>query len=208
MTYSKEIIDCLNPLKQWHHNCHGASIKLVRAGLATRVARGFCEGVYPGQHSWAVLGRDCYDKTTTIIDATLWSYRNEKPRIWIGTLADGLHTPHGMGNIWEWGRPPEPKGKVITLTPKSPLSQDAKAFLDCLGPLDVNGWHVLGHAPVEGWPAGEIYAAMEDTKQLRAVVPIDLIGMLTDRNPMGIYLASPSPSSSTKRLAKTSRMKS
>ena len=42
-------------------------------------------------------------------------------------------------------------------------------------------------APVEDWPAGEIFAAMDDTEGLKALVPIDKLGMLTDRNPGGLY---------------------
>ncbi len=59
-----------------------------------------------------------------------------------------------------------------------------------LGPLDRRGWATLAHAPVEGWPAGEILGAMCDSG-MEAVVPIDIIGMLTDRNPSGLYLAAP-----------------
>ena len=40
--------------------------------------------------------------------------------------------------------------------------------------------------PVGGWPAGEIFEAMTHTKGLEALVPIDLLGMLTDLNPDGL----------------------
>lgn len=40
----------------------------------------------------------------------------------------------------------------------------------------------------QNWPAAEIIAAIDDTKALSALVPIDILGMLTDRNPSGLYL--------------------
>jgi hypothetical protein len=43
-------------------------------------------------------------------------------------------------------------------------------------------------SPVHGWPAAEIVAAIADTPSLAAYVPIDLLGMLTDRNPGKLYL--------------------
>jgi hypothetical protein len=42
---------------------------------------------------------------------------------------------------------------------------------------------------MEGWPSSEIIAAMDDTDELRALVPIDILGMVTDRNPGGLYLS-------------------
>lgn len=178
----------LGPIGDWYHNCHGASLALVNAGLATRVARGWCEGVL-GQHSWAVIGNDCYDRRATIIDPTLWSYTDKVDGIYIGTAVKHQHTPHGSGLIWDWGRPRRGIGPVVLLTPKQPLSIVAEDFIALLGPLDRYGWSVLANqAPVQGWPAGEIFSAMDDTKELAAVVPIDKLGMLTDRNPNGLYL--------------------
>jgi hypothetical protein len=52
---------------------------------------------------------------------------------------------------------------------------------------DRQGWSVLAHAPVGGWPAGEIIDAMCESG-LDAVIPIDIVGMVTDRNPQGLYL--------------------
>ena len=66
---------------------------------------------------------------------------------------------------------------------------DARAFLELVGPLDYHGWGVLAHAPVQGWPSGEILAAITDTKPLAVLVPIDRLGMLTDRNPGGLYMS-------------------
>lgn len=45
-----EALKVLRPLKRWEHRCHQASITLVKAGVGTRVARGWCNGVI-GQHS-------------------------------------------------------------------------------------------------------------------------------------------------------------
>lgn len=178
----------LGDLSQWAKRCHEASLALVKAGIARRVARGTCAGVR-GQHSWAVCGENCYDDETLLIDPTLWSYDDEVEGVWIGTLSMGKHRPHGYGNIWNWGKPAPGGDSPITLKPKSPFSKTALSFLTALGPLDLTGWmRLASNAPVQGWPAGEILAAIADTPGLEAVVPVDRIGMLTDRNPGGLYL--------------------
>lgn len=177
----------LKPLKKWAQRCHGASVALVRAGVGTRVARGFCEGV-GGQHAWVVVGYDCYDPKALIIDPTLWSYRDDVKGIFIGTSTKYGHTPHGAGSIWDWGKPVADGGLTVRLTPKTPLSIMAREFLGFIEPLDRAGWGRLAGAPIGGWPAAEIIAAMDDTEQLSALVPIDRLGMLTDRNPGGLYL--------------------
>jgi len=182
--------EVLAPLDAWAYQCHAASLKLVWEGEplgARRVARGGCKGV-GGQHSWVVLGDDCYDDRAVIIDPTLWSYDESVQGVWVGTYRDGLHVPHGKGYIWDWGRPNPATGSVIELTPSKPFSQAARGFLDLLGPLDHEGWRLLAHAPVEGWPAGEILAAIENTPGLAGRVPIDILGMTTDLNPKGLYL--------------------
>lgn len=185
----KQVEAHLAPLDQWAARCHGASIELVNSGLlgTSRVARGSCQGV-AGQHSWVILGMDCYDDQAVIVDPTLWSYDDEVKGIWVGTYQDGLHRPHGKGSIWEWGRPNHPEGLPMRLTPREPFSGPAKAFLDILGPLDEKGWIQLAHAPVEFWPAAEIIDAIYETDGLAGYVPIDIIGMLTNRNPKGLYL--------------------
>lgn len=189
----KELIEAatetLAPLDQWGCKCHEASVVLVRSGVlgASRVARGSCEGV-GGQHSWVVLGDDCYDARATIVDPTLWSYDADVEGVWVGT-ADVRHRPFGAGSIWRWGRPQNASGEDFQLKPSKPWSERAKLFLDLLGPLDRNGWITLAHAPVEGWPAAEIIDAMCES-ELKAHVPIDIVGMLTDRNPQGLYLAT------------------
>jgi hypothetical protein len=174
-------------LEAWAHKCHQASLQIVRSGIVapSRVARGACMGV-GAQHSWVVLGDDCYDNDATIIDPTLWSYESRVDGIWVGSYRDGLHIPFGKGLIWAWGRPPAATGEVVELTPSKPLSKEALKFLELLGPLDDQGWRMLAHAPVEGWPAGEIFEAMCDTG-MEARIPIDLLGMTTERNPKGLY---------------------
>lgn len=199
------------PVMEWHHQCHVISLAIVKSGIipgVSRVARGTFrtaaerrDGMVEhswttamGQHSWVVLGNNPYAPNVEILDATLWSYRKpEIPDIWIGRGNPGPHIPHGYGSIWSWGRPDNVIGGAteIKLTPTFELSQDALLFLDILGPLDRRGWATLSSAPVLEWPAGEIFAAMEDTEELKGLVPIDKLGMATDRNPGGLYLAAP-----------------
>lgn len=177
------------PLEAWAGQCHAASIALVKSGAVgtARVARGTCRGV-AGQHSWVVLGNDCYDRHAEIIDPTLWSWTDDVTGIWHGHAHDRPHVPFGAGSIWHWGRPRFPEDAIITLEPAQPWSSAAEAFLDILGPLDFTGWVQLAHAPVEAWPAGEIIAAMYQHDQLRNRIPIDIVGMTTHLNPGGLYL--------------------
>lgn len=183
-------IECLAPLERWYHRCHEASLELVCSGIADRVARGICP-VVGGQHSWAVIGVNCYREGSRWIDPTLWSYTESNPCILVGELGDEHgHRPHGHGSIWEWGRPIAGDGNQITLRPKIALSQKAISFLRLIGPLDITGWLALAKAPIGGWPAAEIFAAMDDTEKLSALVPIDILGMTTNRNPGSMYLAT------------------
>jgi hypothetical protein len=196
-----EILAVLDPLEHWAHQCHAASSTLVQSGVLgafARVARGSCRGV-GGQHSWVVVG-DPYDLQAPIVDPTLWSYDSSVVGVWYGRGASGRHLPHGSGSIWEWGRPEAAGGEIVSLTPARPFSAEARSFLELLGPLDLRGWIQLAHAPVEGWPAAEIIDAICNTRDprvgpeqktnttLASYVPIDIIGMLTDRNPGGAYL--------------------
>lgn len=174
-----------------HHNCHATSLALVRSGLLgpagpgnARVARGTCRGV-GGQHSWVVLG-DPYHGDAPIIDATLWSYRDDVSDAWTGTMDEGLHVPHGWGSIWSYGKPAHGGGPDIELAVPLPKG-GAAGFMDMMLPLDRRGWSALANAPVLGWPAGDVFAAMADTPELSSLVPIDVLGMVTDRNPSGLY---------------------
>jgi hypothetical protein len=172
------------------HNCHAVSVALVQSGLAgpdARVARGFAKGVGIGQHSWVIVG-DPYDMDAHIIDATLWSYDDSVPDVWQGTMRDGIHHPHGQGHFMR-GNPPQHHGDfTVLLTPSVPLSAKANGFLRTIGaPFDLRGWNEVAHLPVEGWPAAEIIAAMDDTPTLKALIPIDILAHLTDRNPDYYY---------------------
>lgn len=186
---AEEVLDTLD---RWAYDCHSASLALVKSGkLGTcRVARGSCTGVRGGQHSWVVLGDDCYDDDAAIVDPTLWSYDDSVTGVWTGGYCDGRHMPFGKGSIWKWGRPDHPVGggEIIELTPEEPWSESAKVFLNLLGPLDRRGWAVLAHAPVEEWPAREIIGAMYQDRRLAPLLPIDIVGMVTDLNPGGLYL--------------------
>jgi len=190
--------------EKWFHNCHMASAAIVQSGYFkdARVARGTAVGV-GGQHSWIVLpphGREdwntledgpfVYDPTTLVVDPTLWSYDPSITTLY-RTVNLRRHTPHGFGNIWNYGRPPEPVEEPIELTPDFELSESAQRFLsdEYLGPLDRRGWSVLANGPTGGWPSSEIILAMHQTKKLTALVPIDILGHLTDVNPSGLYMA-------------------
>ena len=183
-----EVRKALEPLDHWHHHCHGASVAVVNAELFTcRVARGWCDGV-DGQHSWVVTGKDCYDVDAEIIDPTLWSYDPEIKGVYLTTNMNARYKPHGQGSIWDWGKPEAAAEEPIQLDPgDKPFSDQAKLFLDMLGPLDRKGWATLAHAPVEEWPAAEILPAINRT--VGPLVPIDIIGMITNENPGELYLA-------------------
>jgi hypothetical protein len=184
------------PFENWAHRCHSVSLAIVRSGVLdlaggteTRVVRGTAVGV-TSQHSWIVLSGDPYDQDAWIVDATLWSYREDVAGVWIGSLRDGIHRPHGSGSIWDAARPPtaEESGEPpIALTPGTPLSADAQSFLRTCGPLGRLGWAALANCPVGGWPAAEIIAAMDDTPAVSSLVPIDVLGQITDRNPNNLY---------------------
>ncbi len=175
------------PFADWAHRCHEISIAIVKAGLVPggRVARGFAKGVQ-SQHSWIVIG-DPYGRKSEIIDPTLWSYDKKVQGIWHGSMADKRHTPHGAGHIFNWGLPQRGTGPIIELD-TSGLSRHVHTFLDMTGPLDAYGWGtLLSQAPVDGWPAAEIVARAYADSRLKALIPIDRVGMLTDVNPGGLY---------------------
>lgn len=184
-------------LKKWKHNCHAASLAIVKTGLLgpmARVARGWCIGV-TSQHSWVVIG-DPYDPDTVILDPTRWSYTHTPPKMIVTTADDPRYMPHGRGSIWDAGRPTPRIGPEIKL---KGLSARARSFIheasDGRG-LDRAGWMTLGNSPMGGWPAKEIITAMYRHKNLGHLVPIDVVGMVTDENPGGLYMAE------TKKKAK------
>lgn len=175
------------PLTDFAQDCHAAALSLARELGRGRVARGTCQGV-GAQHSWFVDGDDCYDEHATLLDPVLWSYQNVEPYVWKGTQEDSpFHVPHGHGSIWQFGQPPLPLKPVIELAVDP--GEDARHFLEFAAPrgLDLAGWSVLLHSPVEGWPAAEIVATAYDTPRLKSIIPIDIVGMLTDINPGGLY---------------------
>ncbi|QGJ92750.1 hypothetical protein QDA04_gp80 [Microbacterium phage Megan] len=178
----------------WAFNCHGASLAIVQSGIypGARVARGLCKGV-PGQHSWVVADygdEGVYDEQAHVIDPTLWCYDLTVTNVWQGSYmgVGWRHRPHGWGHFFTGDRPAHGGGETLTLTPREPLSALAREFLRMLGPLDARGWMMVGNLPVGGWPAAEVIAAMDDTPSITALVPIDRLGMLTDRNPSGLYM--------------------
>lgn len=199
-----EMIDL--PRELWHHQCHAVSYAIVQAlpHGAARVARGWARGV--GQnHSWVVLGMDCYDRDATIVDPTIQTYVDSIEEIVVQRNDGRTHRlPGGEGVLMMWGCPTPGDGPVIELTPSTPWSGDAQTFLRLFARtvggkvshaepsvpnFDRRAWStMLSEAPMRGWPAGEFIAAMKDTPEVSALVPIDLEGMLTDRNPGEVYL--------------------
>ena len=187
-TMRKALPEAIGGLDQWAQRCHECSLALIRTGLLpddARVARGWC-GSISSQHSWVVIGNP-YDENAPVLDGTLWSYTDQKPRLFFCPKGNLQYQPHGAGSIWEYGRPDAPVDEVITL--KTKLSKTAADFLTMAAPngLDYLGWSVLAHAPVGGWPAREIISAMYDDERLGPLIPIDIVGMLTDKNPGGLY---------------------
>jgi hypothetical protein len=174
------------PLVDFAYQCHAASLALVHALGEGRVARGTRPGVL-AQHSWVVLGNDCYSPAAKVLDPTLWSYQNQHPYVWNGLSVEGLYCPHGSGSIWAYGRPPRPTGPVIELAVDP--GEEATAFLEFCAPkgLDREGWSVLLHAPVEDWPAAAVVEAAYQTPAIAALLPVDIVGMLTDLNPGELY---------------------
>lgn len=203
MTIAEIATEALGGLEGWAHQCHAASIHLVKSGAlppGSRVARGTAAGV-GGQHSWVVVSTDgnladCYADNALVLDPTLWSYRRDVVGVWVGESPTVYeHTPFGKGpDIMAMGRPPYPVEDPIPLDPEAfeRLSPMARHWVTRMfGPLDRRGWiDLANHTTVTGWPAAEIIAAMDDTRELSPFVPVDRLGMLTDRNPGGLYLAA------------------
>lgn len=178
------------PLDRVAHNCHAVSLAIVKHPNlypGARVARGWAPGV-GSQHSWVAIDGDPYDPDGRIIDATMWSYDPSVRKVVATTLGKSGYRPHGAGLFLNAGMPSNHGGPEIRLIINRPMSEYAREFLWMLGPLDYRGWGEVAHLPVSGWPAREIIEAMLDTPQVAVLVPIDIVGMLTDRNPEGLYL--------------------
>lgn len=173
-------------------DCHSVSLALVRSGLLgkggrrLRVARGACIGV-PGQHSWVVLGNP-YESKAQIVDLTLWSYDPTAPRIYVQDGMGDRYRPKGFGFIFDSEKPHSRGGEPMLLQMER-LSAQARQFLHIVGPLDAPGWAALwSRTGMLGWPAKEILIAFLDQyPSLKTLVPIDIVGMLTDRNPENLY---------------------
>lgn len=170
-----------DPGTGWQNRCHEISLALLRTGEfgRGRIARGSAEGI-GGQHSWIVLGDDVYNDAAVVVDPTI-----DPHKIVVDYAACLTNTPKGAGSIWAWGKPWAHSARYVELA--VPVSPEAEVFLDKIGSLDLLGWMQLADAPVEDWPAAEIVAAMLQTPELKAAVPIDVAGHLTDTNPGGLY---------------------
>jgi|SRR5690606_34776025 len=187
-----DVEEVLEPLEQWAHKCHQASLAIVNARIFhARVARGFARGVI-GQHSWVVVGHNVY-RPRAIIDPTMWSYADRPPEVdyhvcatqWSGRELG--YSPHGSGHIF-YGPMPKSSGD-LPIELEGDHSSEAQRFLHTLGPLDARGWMQLFNSPVEaGWPAREIITAAYRQQNLRAFIPVDIVGHITDENPGGLYL--------------------
>ena len=53
--------------------------------------------------------------------------------------------------------------------------------------LDRQGWEQLLNAPVGGWPASNIIHCADADERLAMAIPVDVVGMITDINPNGLY---------------------
>jgi hypothetical protein len=184
-----QVEEAIGPLERYAHLCHGASLALVRSGLlptGSRVARGGAKGV-GAQHSWVVVTpkMGVYDQSNWVVDITLWSYVPEAPRLYIGKARQWPHTPKGSGHLRH--APAGRTGPVLGTDVE--LSSGARLFLDMWAPegMDQRAWDILLGGPMQGWPSKEIVAAAYHTKALRHLVPIDIVGMVTDENPNNLY---------------------
>ena len=185
-TLLDEVFGGPDGLAGYHHQCHAASLLIVNSRIVdgARVARGWARNI-TSQHSWVVVG-DPY-KPRLIIDPTMWSYTNTPPGILVFATPCADYRPHGAGSIWNaTNRPPVAAlGAGIDLELEDPY---ARMFMEHFGPFDQRGLHHLVNGPMEGWPARQIIEAMYRHAGLRGLVPIDIVGMVTDLNPGGLYL--------------------
>lgn len=182
------VLEVLGDLRRYWHDCHAAALALKRSGALppdARVARGAVQGV-GGQHSWVVLDDDVYKPYAWVIDPTYWSYDDlaSAPYVVVqrAIARARWYLPHGHGRLGELPLPGTSEPVALEVT-----DAEARAFLRKVGPLDPLGWMRLFNGPMGGWPARTIVAAAYDDDRLRALIPIDVAGMLTDRNPGGLY---------------------
>jgi len=182
--------------EEWRNRCHEICIAILRSGIVQgRVARGHCAGI-ASQHSWIVLGDErrpdpaaCWDPSARILDPTFSSNIGRPPRLWFGSLGAELHRPHGSGSLMQWGRPVAGNGPPITFDTTA-LPPSTRAALNLIGLLDATGWMRLFRGPI-GDPAWELHRCVEPlVDRLGALIPIDIVGMATDRNPGGLYFAT------------------
>lgn len=185
----EQILRLLSPPEFWKTQCHAASLKVVRSGLlpnGARVARGFAPGVR-GQHSWVVIGNP-YAPHSTIVDPTIWGYLGAaQAHVVVSTLAASGYHPKGGGMLTALHAAPVRTGARVDLPGN--LSPRATKFLRKVAPegLDWGGWAWLANSPLGGWPSKEIITAMAHIPDLRPLIPIDVIGMLTNLNPGNLY---------------------
>ena len=190
-----EVEEAIGPLDAWAMQCHAASVALINSDLFSdrfrRVARGTAQGVF-GQHSWVVLGEDCYNPNAIIVDVTLWSYDPKQPRVLIDRAKNLSHLPHGSNSIWDAGCPIPGDDEDMPLD--LPFMHKAEPFYrmvrEKVGRTDRRFWMSLWSSnAMLGFNASALLEAFLDRyPDQAAIVPIDIIGMLTDRNPSGLYL--------------------
>ena len=189
----ENLLKGVNPA-DYPKQCHAASLKLVKSGVIGEFAR-VARGTHPdigGQHSWVVVSEDVYDEYATIIDPTMWSYTGREPQFDIYDAAeDADYFPKGGEERWDFSDIPavQDYSKIITLEREvfDKLPDYAKMQMWRIGSMDLRGWSTLANGPMLGWPSRPIIEAMLDTPKLAALVPIDIQGMVTMRNPSNLY---------------------
>jgi len=177
------------PASAWENRCHEVALAIVKSDLFdyARVARGYADGIR-GQHSWVVLDHDVYSRYSVILDPTYNVNIGGDPLLWWGTLDSGVHHPKGAGSIWDFGAPGNSSFSDAYHLNTEGLSASARSFIHMIEPLNRQGWASLAHFPMQGWPSGEIIERMYEDENLRPFIPIDIVGMVTDINPSGLYL--------------------
>lgn len=182
------IEEAIGPIEKFHHQCHAASLALVKSGVLPgknwRVARGWSRGI-GGQHSWAVQG-DPYARSSRVVDITMWSYQRHIAKIYCPkNLYD--HEPHGYGYLVPQviERPSIPE---VTDLPLERLSDETLEWLQMRYPngIGMQDLNRLVNGPMLAWNSREFIGALS-LSRYKQFVPIDIRGMLTDENPGGLY---------------------